>query len=127
MRKTLSALGVAMILFSAQSVAVTPNDFEVSTTRDLVKLCKVSPGADLYNAAQAFCLGYVDGAWDYHQALTAGASFKAIVCPGPDVTRDQAVDVFLAWAKKNSKLVGDETAVHGVMRAFSNKWPCPKE
>jgi hypothetical protein len=69
----------------------------------------------------------VDGAWNYHQALTAGASFSAIACPGPEVTRDQAVDVFLAWAKKKAKSVEDETAVHGVMRAFSNKWPCSTE
>jgi hypothetical protein len=116
-----------MILCSAQSIAVTPNDFVVETTRDLVKLCKASPGADLYNSARAFCLGYLEGAWSYHQALTAGAKFNAIACPGPEVTRDQAVDVFLAWAKKKAKSAGDETAVHGVMRAFSNKWPCSTE
>ncbi len=124
MRKTLSITSVAMILGSAQTLALTPDDFTVKTTDDLVKLCKVDPGADLYNAARAFCLGYVDGAWDYHQALTAGASFNAIACPGPDVTRDEAIDVFLDWAKKHAKSVGGETPVHGVMRAFSDEWPC---
>ncbi len=124
MRKTLSALGVAMMVGSAQSLAVTADDFDVKTTRDLVKLCRVDPGDDLYSAARAFCLGYVDGAWDYHQALTAGASFNAIACPGSEVTRDKAIDVFLDWAKKHAKSVADETPVHGVMRAFSDKWPC---
>ena len=124
MRTILSALGAAMMLFTAQSVAVTPDDFKVETTRDLVKLCKAKPGAALYSSARAFCLGYIDGVWDYHQALTAGASFSALACPGPDVTRDKAVEVFLKWATKKLDSVADETAVHGVMRAFSNKWPC---
>ena len=127
MRKKLSALGVAMMVFSAQGVAITPDDFVVKNTRDLVKLCRANPGSDLYYSARAFCLGYLDGAWDYHQASTGGLRSKAIACPGPEVIRDEAVEVFLAWAKKNVKSVGDETAVNGVMRAFSDKWPCPDE
>jgi uncharacterized protein involved in outer membrane biogenesis len=103
---------------------LTPDDFTLETTRDLVRLCRVRADDPLYNSARGFCLAYVDGVWDYHAALTAGAGFDAIACPGPNVTRDQAVDVFIAWAEANPQTLDSETAVQGVMRAFSDRWPC---
>ncbi len=127
MRKTLCAAGAAMMLFSAQGSAATPENYVVQTTGDLVKLCSVNEGHDLYRSARGFCLGFLEGAWEYHQALTAGASFTALACPGPDVTRDQAADVFVAWAEKNPQALNREKPVHGVMRAIIDKWPCPKQ
>ncbi len=125
MRKTLFAVGAAMILFSTQGSAATPENFVVDKTADLVKLCSVKKGDDLYWSARGFCLGFLEGAWEYHQALTAGASFTALACPGPNVTRDQAADVFVAWAKRNPRELNREKAVDGVMRAIIEKWPCP--
>ncbi len=116
-----------MTLFSAQGSAATPENYVVQTTGDLVKLCSVKEGHDLYRSARGFCLGFLEGAWEYHQALTAGASFTALACPGPDVTRDQAADVFVAWAKRNPQELNREKAVNGVMRAIIDKWPCPKQ
>ena len=126
MRKTLIALGAAMILFCAQSSAATPENFVVNTTEDLVKLCSVDKGNELYWSARGFCLGFLEGAWEYHQALTAGASFAALACPAPSVTRDQAADVFVAWAEDNPQELKQENPVNGVMRAISEKWPCPQ-
>ena len=104
-----------------------PEDFVVQTTGDLVKLCSVKVGDDLHRSARGFCLGFLDAVWDYHHALTAGASFDAIACPGPEVTRDQAVAVFLAWANQHPELLEKERPVHGVMRAVTDKWPCPRQ
>ncbi len=126
MRKTLFAAGAAMIFFSAQAGAATPENYVVETTGDLVKLCSVKEGHDLYWSARGFCLGFLEGAWGYHQALTAGASFNALACPGPDVTRDQAADAFLDWAKRNPNELDREKAVNAVMRAIIDKWPCAK-
>jgi hypothetical protein len=103
---------------------LVPDDFTVETPRDLVRLCSVSADDPLYDSARGFCLAYVDGVWDYHAALTAGAGFNALTCAGPSITVDQAVDVFLAWADANPQTLDGETAVNGVMRAFSEKWPC---
>ena len=123
MKQAAAAFGAVMMVCSAQAVAVTPDDFKVQTTRDLVKLCKVDPDADLYSTARAFCLGYVDGTWDYHLSLTGPLS-PPIACPGPDVTRDQAIEVYLDWAKKHADQFKGETPVNGLMRAFTDKWPC---
>ena len=126
MRKTLFAVGAAMILFSTQGSAATPENFVVKTAQDLVKLCSVKEGNELYWSARGFCLGFLEGAWSYHQALTARASFAALACPGPDVTRDQAADAFVIWAKRNPQELDREKAVNAVMRAIIDKWPCPK-
>ena len=126
MRKTLSALGVAMILGSAQTLAVTPDDFHVKTTRDLVKLCKVDPDAELYSAARAFCLGYVDGAVDYHDVLTAHEDMKPLVCYPETATLELGASVFIAWGKErdlDDPIMGTPP-VQGVIRALAEKWPC---
>ena len=124
MRKTTFGVAAALVLGATQASALEPADFRVHTTGDLVKLCSVGEDDTLYSDARAFCLGYVDGVWDYHQALTIGEKFDAIACPDASVTRDQAVDVLLAWAAKNGQILDDETPVHGVMRAVSEQWPC---
>ena len=126
MREKLFATGAAIMLFSAQVSAATPENYVVQTTGDLVKLCSVNESHDLYRSARGFCLGFLEGAWEYHQALTAGASFTALACPGPEVTRDQAADVFVAWAEDNPQELKQENPVNGVMRAISEKWPCPQ-
>ena len=124
MRKTMIRIVAGLALASAQAGAVTPDDFKVETTRDLMKLCGVNPDHALYDSARAFCLGYLDAAWDCHEALTAGENFDPIACPGPKVTRDQAMKVFAAWAEANPQSLDGETPVNGVMRAVSEKWPC---
>ena len=126
MRKVLVMVGTALLLSSMQSQAASPENYVVKTTEDLFKLCSVTAGEELYQSARGFCLGFLEGAWSYHQALAAGASFNAIACPGPKVTRDDAAEVFVAWAKKHPELLETESPVHGVMRAVTEKWPCPR-
>ncbi len=124
MKKILFAAGAAMILFSAQGSAVMPENYVVKTAGDLVKLCSAKKENELYRSARGFCLGFLEGAWSYHQALTARASFAALACPGPDVTRDQAADAFVAWARRNPQELDREKAVNAVMHAIIDKWPC---
>ncbi len=101
-----------------------PEDFTVETTRDLVRLCRVQADDPLFGVARGFCLAYVDGAWDYHEALTAGANHNALSCPGYEVTRNEAVRAFLSWADANTEALDTDSPVHGVMQAFSERWPC---
>ena len=116
------ALAITGCAFSVQ--AADTSDFNASTTRDLVDLCSVSDGDDLYAAAMGYCLGFVDAAHDYHQSITSGELLKPIACPGHDVTRQELVDVFVAWARANEGLLDSESPIHGLMRAASAKWPC---
>jgi hypothetical protein len=121
--KTLFA--ITAMLVSSQAAALNPEGFEVVNTGHLVELCSVSADDPLYNAAMGFCLGYMDAAMDYHQALTAGDKYQPIACPNMEITRKQLAAVLLDWSKVNAAYLGNETPVHGVMRAASDKWPCP--
>lgn len=120
------AILLAIALAIATSPAYTANtaDFNVNTTRDLVNLCSAQSGDDMYAAAMGFCLGFVDAAHDYHAALTSGDMLKPIACPGHQTSRQEVVDMFLAWARANDSLLDNESPIHGLMRAASAQWPC---
>jgi hypothetical protein len=120
-------IGLALAISASQAVALDEEAFKVVTTHDLVELCDTKAGERYHEFARGFCLGYLDAAWDYHEALTEGPKFDAIACPEAAVTRDDALQVFLAWAKANPGELDKETPVHGVMRAIADRWPCPAE
>lgn len=105
--------------------AVEPSDFNAKTTRNLYNLCSVTTADQQYEAAMGFCLGFVDGALDYHRALTSGDLVVPITCPGDMTTRQEIVEAFLAWARKNESLLDTESPIQGLMRSASATWPCP--
>ncbi|MGI9265028.1 MAG: Rap1a/Tai family immunity protein [Gammaproteobacteria bacterium] len=124
MKKLIIILTASLLFATTLTRAADTADFNASTTRDLVDLCSVSDSDDLYAAAMGYCLGFVDAAHDYHHSITSGELLKPIACPGHDVTRQELVDVFLAWAGANGGLLDSESPIHGLMRAASAKWPC---
>jgi hypothetical protein len=125
MRIQKTLIAITAMLVSSQAAALNPEGFDVTNTGHLVELCSVSADDPLYIAAMGFCLGYIDAAIDYHQALTAGDKYAPIACPDTEVTREQLVAVFLDWSKGNAVYMVNETPVNGLMRAASEKWPCP--
>ncbi len=126
MKKSLLVLMAVIVGYSGPVLAVDSADFKAKTTRNLVNLCSVTLGDDQYEAAMGFCLGFLDAAQDYHRAITSGDLVKPISCPTGPVTRQELVDIFLAWAKAHPDLLDGESPIHGVMRAASDKWPCKK-
>lgn len=115
---------MALAIGSPQVMALTTENFEVTTTRDLVQLCEAPPNDDYYDVAKGFCLGYIDAAMDYHSAMTGESKLEPIVCPDKSLTRDEVIAVLLDWAGTNQALLDGEDPIHGVMRAASNRWPC---
>ena len=95
-QKTL--LAIAAMLATSQAAALNPMGFDVEKTSHLVELCSVSAQDPLYNEAMGFCLGYVDAAIDYHQAMTAGDKYAPVACPEEEVTREELIVVFLDWS-----------------------------
>lgn len=118
------AIALAAVVASTQTLAVTPENYDVMTTGDLIELCSVSADDPLYDAAMGFCLGYIDAALDYHAALTAGQKYAPIACPDSTVTREEVVAVFMEWSKGNAQHLQSGPPVEGVMRATYEKWPC---
>lgn len=125
MRGLIIIFVAALVCAAPSSYAAETSDFNAKTTRDLVDLCSVQADDDLYAAAMGYCLGFADAAYDYHQMITSGEMLKPIACSGDQVTRQEVVDAFLAWARANSALLDSEGPIHGLMRAVSAKWPCP--
>ena len=124
------ALALALVLTVARAEATDTDgyalsDFQLNTAADLVDICTLDGNHSHYPEAHGFCLGYFAGGEDYHRAITEGPDFPPIVCPQPGVTRDQAVDVFVAYMRANPQHL-QEPPMEAVFRAISAKWPCTK-
>jgi hypothetical protein len=125
MKKSIYVIGLSMAIPASQALALDEASFKAQSTKDLVALCSTNASDTYHEFSRGFCLGYIDGAWDYHLALTKGPKFDPLACPQPTVTRDQAMEVFLSWARANPGEYADESPVQAVMRSFSEEWPCP--
>ena len=82
-------------------------DFTLKSGQDLVELCAVEPGNDLYADAKMFCFGVMEGIIQYHDAVGRGPDGDVIVCPEGEVTREDTVEMFVTWGKANSDQARD--------------------
>ncbi|MXP65742.1 hypothetical protein E0493_20540 [Roseomonas sp. M0104] len=100
--------------------------FEARTVADLATLCGMSPQAAQYTSAVAFCHGFLQGAGQYHAAVSQPGSGNAPVfcAPNPPPTRAQVANAFVAWAEANPQHRG-ERAVDGLARWAHAAYPCP--
>ena len=107
--------------------AAPHNAFEARTVADLATLCGTSPQASQYPSAIAFCHGFLQGAGQYHAAVTqAGSGSAPVFCaPNPPPTRAQVAGAFVAWAEANPQYAG-ERAVDGLARWAHATYPCPE-
>ena len=124
MKRLFLSVVLALICVAPAANAADSPEFNAKTTADLVELCSAPLDAMFYQASMAYCLGFIDAAHDYHSVITSGDLLRPIACPGPGVTRQEMIDVFLAWAAKNPGLLKGEGPIHGLMRAASDKWSC---
>jgi hypothetical protein len=71
-------------------------------------------------------MAYLDGAVDYHDAISDHKEMKRLICYPNTTTLEEGVLVFIDWAQANQgdKKLMDESTVIGVVRAFATKWPC---
>jgi len=130
MRKALGfllAIAVAMGGSSAARAALTEDDFYIRNAGDLVDLCAVSADDHLAREAIHFCHGFVSGAWQYYRSVNTDGG--KLVCPSdPPPTRNQAVALFVTWAKAPEHATHlQEPAVDVLFRFLIETWPCPKQ
>jgi len=119
-------LALVGLMSSAEAAwAARPENFQARTTEDFVNLCEADPASPIREQAIQFCYGYITGATQFYYAVLGPDGLRPIACPPGDVTRQQAVDVFLAWARAHPELM-QEKPIQGLMRAAVEKWPCPR-
>ncbi len=117
-------LSPAIVAGAEDAGTADSGDFALVNVQDLVDLCTVPQGKDLTDEGAYFCMGYMTGVIQYHNARTAGPDENRVVCPDPSVTRLELIEAFVDWARANPKYK-DESAIEGVAAAAVGKWPCP--
>lgn len=123
---TALALALGAIWWSGPASAVEKRSFWISDTAGYLDVCTVPTDDPQRAEAIHFCLAYMDGVVDYHDALSDHEDMKRLICYPETATLEQGVLVFIDWAQDNQgdkKLMG-EPHVIGVVRALSEKWPC---
>ena len=116
----------ALALWPGFASAIEQRDFFISNTADLLELCTTPADDPLRPQAINYCMAYIDGAVDYHDAITDHEDLDRLVCYPDTATLEQGVMIFIDWGQANesdSKLMG-EPQVIGVVRALNEKWPC---
>src|SRR5262245_14125649 len=84
----------------SQSRAVTPDNFRINNTGDLVALCSADSSAPEYTAAIHFCHGFASGAFQYYQMVAAAVPEARFVCaPDPPPSRSDAITGFVEWVR----------------------------
>jgi len=115
----------AILLTSGVRAAVSPDDFMIRTTGDLVRLCSADPTDPSYAAAIHFCHGFGAGVYQTEQLHQAASRAAPLYCtPNPPPTRNEAVAGFITWAKA-SPAVADELPAAGVLHYLMQTYPCP--
>ena len=113
-----------MITVPGMARAVTPEDFQVRTTKELLDLCTVSANDPLAKESIHFCHGYLVGAYNYYLAQSSGPDGERLVClPDPSPTRNEAISMFIEWVKAHPQYL-NERPVETQFRFLMEKWPC---
>lgn len=114
----------ALTLASFSTLAATPDNFTVKTTRDLVSLCSTDPSASDYPMAISFCHGFAVGAYQYYTQVASASRRERFVCtPNPPPTRSQAISDFVAWTRNHPEAM-DAVPVDSMFRYLAEKYPC---
>ena len=112
--------------FPFAASAVERNDFHLSTTRNLYDLCSVDAENEDFVPAIYACRGFIEGAVQYHDAVTDAKNLKRLICYTADATVEKGREAFVAWAEKHAddNELMRELPVVGLVRALADKYPC---
>jgi hypothetical protein len=122
-RKSFLAALFAMTLGTPAS-AITADAFRMRTGADLVALCTTPADDPLYAAAIHMCHGFGAGTYQTIQAMTRHEKLTPLFCPPEtQMTRNDAIRIFVEWAKSNSQYLPDPP-VELLGRFLVERFPC---
>jgi hypothetical protein len=123
---TMSLLSIltTLLLQSAPAIAVTLDDFQVQTAKQLADLCRANPQDSDAIAAVQFCQGFITGAYHYHVASVAGPATKSVICfKDNQPSRGAAAAAFVTWLDAHPQYM-NEDAVEAQFKWLTETWPC---
>jgi Rap1a immunity proteins len=127
MRRWLVVLGIALA-GAGPAAAVSEDNFRLRTGVDLIELCGVAPGDPLEVPSIQMCQGVGVGTYQTLVAISSGERVIPFFCPpDPPISRNQAFEQFLAWAKlpENASYLNDSPAAL-IGRYLLTTYPCPQ-
>ena len=112
-----AALAVAVAVGVGQAARAQGNAPSVNTTGELAGLCRLED--------RLFCYGFINGAGQFYQSLVNDEDIDVdpFVCPGREVSEDEAVTIFLDWYDAHLEMAS-EPAIDGLFRAWVAAFPC---
>lgn len=119
-----AAVGLASGGAQAES-GYSLEDFELRSGQDLLDMCTLDRNHPDYPVAHAYCVGFIEGAGQLHDALAAGPDFDRLVCGPKGVTLEEVVTVYATYAVAHPQHM-EESAIDSLVRAAAAKWPCGK-
>jgi len=123
-RKIVALIFALVFLSPTLAGAVTPEDFKVKTTQNLVNLCSATTDDPLADEAVHFCEGYCVGAYHYYATATGGQKDNQWVClPDPVPSRTSIISLFIEWTKAHPEYAND-IPVESLFRFLIEKYPC---
>ena len=119
-----TAVVTLSIVFSAARAAVTEENFQIDTTKDLIALCSVDASDPNAVAAIHMCHGYVMGLVHFH-ILINRALEGSVFCleDAQRPTRDEAIAILVAWSRQHPEHDSKEAA-NGVVLWAAETYPC---
>ncbi len=131
MKQAIQHLGMMLFVVSIVVSALAParaqtTIFDVRTTRDLVGLCSLPNTDERYATALNACWGFIEGAIQYHDAVTDRRNLKRLICYPEGTTVEDGRRIFVAYGEANrgDATAMDEQAVVGLVRALAAAYPC---
>jgi hypothetical protein len=123
-----SIIGLALgaLIGASSALAIENEDIDFDTTEDLYQVCSVPPGAPEYAVASFACRGFIEGAVQYHDAVSDRENLKRLICYPKTATVEDGRAAFVAWAKSRVGMPArmEELPVVGLVRALADKYPC---
>ena len=120
----LALITIVVLGFVVPAAAITSDEFRLRSGADIVALCATTDGDPLYTAAVHMCHGFGAGIYQTMTALMRHDKIAPVVCPpNPAPTRNETVERFLSWAKRNPQQLS-QPAAETVARFFMTEFPC---
>jgi len=125
MTRSVIALVLVSLVLATAAGAREADDFIARTQQDVIGLCTVTQDDELYEESIAFCHGFLVGAYSAHQTERSGPDAVKLVCPpDPTMTRVQAIQRYVDWAKAHPEYDG-ESSIESLFKFLIETWPCP--